>query len=233
MVPLNTPGFYNLRLRFRKVGSLQFVSHLDLVRTFSKIVVRSKLPLWYTEGFNPKPKLVFSAPLSVGIQSETEFLDVRLSRYVDPADALTAMNENVTDEMRFFDAYYAETKLSEIAFLSYEIRVLTDGVGDALAKQCEEVLLAGTVEAEKKSKDGEAKRVDIRPLIRELKAEAKDGFLVLYATLSADSSTFLNPDLLIRVLKEKGLILGKDDPLTESLSVVRLQAFDKEMRPFR
>ena len=60
MVQVNTP--INLRVKFKKVGALQYVSHLDLVRTMHKIIVRAKLPLWYTEGFNPKPKMVFAAP---------------------------------------------------------------------------------------------------------------------------------------------------------------------------
>ncbi len=233
MVSLNPNGFYNLRFRFRKVGNLQFVSHLDLVRTFSKIAVRTKLPLWFTEGFNPKPKLVFSPPLSIGVESETEFLDVRLTQYVDPETALAAMNQNVTEEMRFFDAYYAETKLSDIAFISYEIRIQTAGVSEELAKKCQETLLADTVLAVKKGKDGEDKTVDIRPGIHSLTVEEKDGALLLYATLSSDSSSFLNPDLLIRVLKEKCNVFAKDDPTEEFLSVKRIAMLDKDMKDFR
>ena len=72
----NTPIVF--RIKFKKVGNLKYVSHLDLVRTMHKIIVRSKLPLWYTEGFNPKPKMVFAAPLSIGTESLVEFMDLRL-----------------------------------------------------------------------------------------------------------------------------------------------------------
>ncbi|MBE6696393.1 MAG: DUF2344 domain-containing protein, partial [Ruminococcaceae bacterium] len=43
-----------LRVKFKKTGNLQYISHLDLVRTVHKMLVRVKMPLWYTEGFNPK-----------------------------------------------------------------------------------------------------------------------------------------------------------------------------------
>ena len=49
-----------VRLKFKKVGSLQYISHLDLQRTFYRIIERACLPVWYTKGFNPHAKLVFS-----------------------------------------------------------------------------------------------------------------------------------------------------------------------------
>ena len=92
-VKSNTPIV--LRVKFFKKGDLQYVSHLDLVRTMNKIVVRSHLPLYYTEGFNPKPKMVFAAPLSIGTESYTEFLDLRLRDIVDPKLAMDALNSNM------------------------------------------------------------------------------------------------------------------------------------------
>ena len=76
-----------IRFRMKKMGSLQYISHLDLVRTMHKVIVRAKLPLWYTEGFNPKPKMVFAAPLSIGTESECEFMDIRLNDYIAPEEA--------------------------------------------------------------------------------------------------------------------------------------------------
>ena len=69
-----------VRIRFRKVGDLQYISHLDLQRTFSRILVRAKIPMWYTKGFNPHAKVIFGLPLSVGTESECEFIDLRLER---------------------------------------------------------------------------------------------------------------------------------------------------------
>ena len=95
---------YTIRFKFKKLGSLQYISHLDLVRTMHKIVVRSTLPLKYTEGFNPKPKMVFAAPLSIGTESLCEFLDLKLSERVDESLALALMNKNMTDERQVIEA---------------------------------------------------------------------------------------------------------------------------------
>ena len=89
-----------LRFKFIKRGSLQYISHLDLVRTMHKVIVRAKLPLWYTEGFNPKPKMIFAAPLSIGTESECEFMDLRMNEYIDPSEAMARINANMTSEMQ-------------------------------------------------------------------------------------------------------------------------------------
>ena len=86
-----------IRFKFKKVGNLQYISHLDLVRTMNKIIVRANLPLWYTEGFNPKPKMVFAAPLSIGCESFCEFLDLRLTERIDPEVAKERLNANMTE----------------------------------------------------------------------------------------------------------------------------------------
>ena len=80
-----------IRVKFRKVGDLQYISHLDLQRTFSRVLVRAGLPLWYTQGFNPHIKMVFGLPLPVGCESECEFLDLRLARVKKACDEYGAI----------------------------------------------------------------------------------------------------------------------------------------------
>ena len=65
-----------VRIRFEKTGALQYISHLDLHRTFCRLFVRNGVPVWYSEGFTPHPRLVFATPLSVGAESVCEYLDV-------------------------------------------------------------------------------------------------------------------------------------------------------------
>ena len=231
MVQVNTQPV-TIRFRFRKVGSLMYISHLDLVRTFSKIVIRSGLPLWFTEGFNPKPKMVFSAPLSVGVESETEYLDLRLTERVDPADALARMNRNVTDELRMAEAYYPDCKLSDLAWLSYRIDIYTDGVTDDLAAACERTLTAPEVPVVKKNKDGE-KTVDIRPRIREVSVKNENGHLHIEGVFSADQSSFLNPDLILQALKDAHGILSSGNLLSEYVTVLRTHAYRADMTDFR
>ena len=176
----NTP--INLRVKFKKVGSLQYISHLDLVRTMMKIVTRAELPLWYTEGYNPKPKMVFAAPLSIGTESVAEFMDIRLSEKVDTKWAVNALNANLTDELVVTDAYYPDCKLTELKWLGYTVTVDTLGASELLADACTQALAEPSVRVNKKEALGGAE-MEIAHLIRSATAEYRDGKIYVSLTL--------------------------------------------------
>ncbi len=226
--------YITLRIKFKKVGSLQYISHLDLVRTMHKIIVRSKLPLWYTEGFNPKPKMIFAAPLSIGTESLCEFMDLRLIDDIPAEEVKERLNSNMTDEMQVIDAYYTEDKLTDMKWLSYAIGIKTDNATASLAEKCRAYLLGESVTVSKKAKPREeAKTVDIRPLIKDIKAVFKDELIHLDAVLSADASSFLNPEYVIKALKSECGILANPDLTKEYYTVMRLEAFKEDMTPFK
>ncbi len=226
--------YVTLRLKFKKVGSLQYISHLDLVRTMSKIITRAKLPLWYTEGFNPKPKMIFAAPLSIGTESVCEFMDLRLIDDISPDEAKARLNANMTDEMQVIDAYYTEEKLTDLKWLAYSIDINTDGASQELAKKCENALLAEEVMVTKKAKPREvAPTVDIRPLIKSASVELRDGVIHIDALLSADASSFLNPEYVVKALKGSCGILSNPDLTKEYYSIMRTAAYKGDMSEFK
>ncbi len=232
MVQVNNNTPINLRFKFKKVGRLQYISHLDLVRTMSKIIVRAKLPLWYTEGFNPKPKMVFAAPLSVGTESVTEFVDIRLSERMDPAEALARINKNMTEDMQALACYEPVRKLTELKWLSYSISVKTANADAALAAACEAALLSPSVTVEKKTKSGDMKTVDIRPLIKSASAVFDGELIRISCLLSADQSSFLNPEYVIDVLKSCCGILRGENLLSEYYTIMRERAYLDDMSEF-
>ncbi len=230
MVQVNNAPI-TLRVKFYKKGSLQYISHLDLVRTMMKIIVRAKLPLWYTEGFNPKPKLTFAAPLSIGTESMCEFMDIRLTERMNPKLALAALNVNMTNEMQATEAYYPDTKLTALRYLEYIININTSDSSNDLAKFCEDMLSSSELPILKKTKSGEA-IVDIKPLIKSASAEYTHGYIRISCVLSADPSAFLNPEYIIKVLRDKCGILSSDDLTSESYSILRTNAYKEDMTPF-
>ncbi len=225
----NTP--INLRIKFKKVGSLQYISHLDLVRTMTKIVTRSHLPLWYTEGFNPKPKMVFAAPLSIGTESDSEFMDLRLSERVDPTLAMNALNANMTDELVVTQAYYPDTKLTELKWLGYTVVIDTADASTELARECEAAFCESSIKVNKKAALGGAE-MEIKHLIRSVTAEYKDGKIYLECLLSADASAFLNPEYVVKYLRGKCGILSSPNLLSEGYSIYRHSAFKADMSEF-
>lgn len=226
--------YVTLRIKFKKVGSLQYISHLDLVRTMHKIIIRSKLPLWYTEGFNPKPKMIFAAPLSIGTESLCEFMDLRLIDDIPAEEAMARLNANMTDEMQVIEAYYTEDKMTELKWLSYAIDIKTDGASPELADKCRDLLLGESVVITKKAKPREeAQTADIRPLIKSVDSAFSDGFIRLTAVLSADASAFLNPEYLIKALRSGVGILSNPDLTKEYYTIMRNEAYKADMSIFR
>jgi radical SAM-linked protein len=75
----------NLRVRFAKLGRVRFTSHRDVARMWERALRRARLPIAYTEGFSPRPKISFGLALPVGCESVAEYLDVSLAEDVDPA----------------------------------------------------------------------------------------------------------------------------------------------------
>ncbi len=225
----NTPIV--LRIKFKKVGNLQYVSHLDLVRTMHKIIVRSKLPLWYTEGFNPKPKMVFAAPLSIGTESLVEFMDLRLVERIDPVTAIASLNANMTDELVVLDAYYPESKLTDLKWLSYVITLDTAGASAELAENINSALRADAMHVAKKQKPDDT--VDIKPLIRFASAVYDGGLIRVDCTLSADASSFLNPEYLVKYLRSACGLLSNENIMAESYSILRHGAYAADMSEYR
>ena len=75
----------------------------------TKIFVRAKAPLWYSKGFNPHAKLIFALPLSVGVQSECEYLDVRVERAIPPLELM----EHITNAGSIFLGRFAPEALGD------------------------------------------------------------------------------------------------------------------------
>lgn len=225
--------FTTLRIRFRKVGSMQYISHLDLQRTLGRVFIRAGLPLWFTKGFNPHPKLNFAMPLSVGTQSECELLDLRFKKDMDIGDVMERMNRQLTDELRVIEVYEPTTKFSDIAYAAYEYEIHTTGANQALADRIHALLHTAPLMMTKRTKSGE-KEIDIIPQIRRAEAcyDAEKDCIHLSAELSATTDNFLNPELLMTALIQHcGIMQG--DPMAEHYSIIRRRILTESGEDFR
>lgn len=77
-----------LRFRFSKTGSLALLSHLDLVRLMERALRRSGLPVSFTGGFHPLPRVQFALALPLGAEADGEWMDIEFIHEIDPAAAL-------------------------------------------------------------------------------------------------------------------------------------------------
>lgn len=222
----------HVRLKFVKVGTLQYISHLDLQRTFNRIINRACLPVWYTKGFNPHIKLVFSTPLSVGSESVCEYLDIRIDREMSCEEIMERLNAEMTEEFHIVEAYVPESDFSEIKWATYELSLCTDGASAEMAEKVQETLTSSPLNLIKRTKSGE-KEIDIIPLISSVKTEynADKSSIEIEATVSASSTEYLSPEMLVTGLKERlGILSG--DPTREHYSIMRTQLLKEDMTVF-
>lgn len=176
-----------VRIKFSKVGSLQFISHLDLNRTMKTVMIRAGIPIKYSEGFNPHPKMVFALPLSIGAESVTELLDFKITKPMPKAELIERLNNAFPPEMRVLDAYKPNSKFLSIRYAEYELENDEDFSVEELEK--DEIVLL------KRTKSGE-KMTDIKPMINSYKKEGNR----LTCVLSASPDRYLNPDYIAKVL---------------------------------
>ena len=220
-----------IRFKFRKVGNLQFISHLDLQKAMAKVLVRAKAPLWYSKGFNPHAKLIFALPLSVGAQSECEYLDVRVERAIPPLELMEHINAELTEELRFLDAYYPETALEDIYWAEYDFSIKTTGADENMALDVEKLLKAEQVIILKKAKDKYKKiffkEVDIAPYVRDVSVNFDGEIIKINAKLSASinqTHPHINPENIVTMLKDKlGILSG--DVTKEQYDIIRTRIY--------
>ena len=208
------------------MGSLQFISHLDLQRTFSRVLVRADIPMWYTQGFNPHAKVVFGLPLSVGTESECEFIDLRLDRDIPPEELRRRLNRELTCEMEISEAYEPTSKFSDIVWARYEMTLKFAGASAGIAADLQKLWTTSPLLMTKKTTSGE-KEIDLIPLVREMRViynADRPGEIRARALLAASEGNYLNPELLIAAARrELGILSG--DPASEEYSILRSHVY--------
>ncbi len=211
---LDTP--ITVRVIFQKTGNLQYFSHLDLQRTWQRVLVRASIPMWYTQGFNPHSMITFGVPLPVGSEGMEEMVDLRIDRKITPAEIKDQLNAELTNEMQVSEVYIPTTSFSDIAWGTYQMTLKTPGDPNEIANAINAIFApdAQPIIMTKRSKSGD-KEVNILPMIHAVKAVASDGLIRLRATLRAGNTENLNPEYLIKAMRERLGILPEDGAMDE------------------
>ena len=113
------------RVWFKKLGAAKYISHLDLMRTFTRVFRMSGVPIWYTEGFNPHPFMTFAQPLPVGTEALKEAVDIKLTEETDLALVLEKIRAVSPDCLPVFDVTAPVYKFADISHALYSITVET------------------------------------------------------------------------------------------------------------
>lgn len=201
-----------LRAKFSRGEPVKYISHLDTLRTFERAIRRAGIPIAYSKGFNPRPQMSFGLPLSVGVTSVSELVDLEMDERIAPEEFRERMNDNMPEGFRIIEAGYIDTKeslMSSIGTASYKVRVVLEAEKaeeEELKKSIKSFLLKNHIVVNKESK-GKIKGIDIRDDIFEFELldynKRESGFSMV---LSAGSVSNLKPELVIKAFNnETGL----------------------------
>lgn len=93
-----------VRLRFAKTGDLRLVSHRDLMRCLERTVRRAGLPVAYSQGFNPRPRIVFALALALGTEALREVVELELTEPLGPSEVLRRLSAFAPEGFEFTEA---------------------------------------------------------------------------------------------------------------------------------
>ncbi len=200
------------KIMFSVLGSARFLSHLDLLRLFERACRRAGLPMAYSQGFNPHPKISIASPLAVSIAGEREFLEIELTEELNLEDIIKNLNKNLVGGIKVLAVQKIADRekplMSQISRATYLLQCdTTDDVEQAdVDKVINKLLQRSEITIERNVK-GRVKTVNIRPGILALNGTVKKRGIEIEAELRAGSQGSVRLDELLQELKKAGLAI--------------------------
>ncbi|OLA94831.1 MAG: hypothetical protein BHW64_02130 [Candidatus Melainabacteria bacterium LEY3_CP_29_8] len=193
-----------IRVKYKKLGDLKYLSHLDMQNVIIKILNRCGFDLDYTNGFNPTPKISFSQALGLFMESDCEFFDFCIFDDIKESDIKNLLSENtsqnlVIDGVKIYNEK-PKTLDKTIEWAQYEVELLSNENKINILNTIKERILDENFEIKKENK--KKKTIQNIKVVKSLK-EAKIVNDKLYITLKTGTSQSDIPNIRCDVLIEK------------------------------
>jgi len=194
-----------IRIRFSRGEELKFISHLDIMRLWQRALHRAGIPLAYTEGFSPHPRISLAAPLAVGVTSEAELMDVFCSKWVSPHSFTAAVSQQLPPGIEISQVHMVAPTLpslqSQVSHTEYEVETETDK-DQAAIKAALDSLLALEELPWHHQRDTGTRNYDLRALIDDLWLVGwRRGHCTIGMKLRCDSSGSGRPEQVAAALE--------------------------------
>lgn len=156
-----------IRITFVKQGPLRYTGHLDLHKLWERAARRAALPLAYSQGFHPQPKMNMAAALPLGFSSRCEVMDMRLERDISLEDLPARLNETLPSGLQVVEVEQVEERApalqTQVVSAEYEV-TLTESIDRSELKQ----KIDSVIESKSIPRERRGKMYDLRPLIEEI-----------------------------------------------------------------
>lgn len=194
------------RLQFEKREEVKYIGHLDTMRTFTRCIKRTNLPIKFSSGFNPRVQLSFALPLAVGITSECEYFDLELNGDVEPDEIVNELSKTMPTGFKILNCIKLEKGKSLMASVKeakYQIHldVDTENIMEII-QNIQELLNQDNIEVEKQGKGNKEEIINIKPLIIDFLVE-EINYHTIRVTIHcfAGSRDNLNPNYVLQAIK--------------------------------
>lgn len=191
------------RLKFTKQGYVKFVGHLDTIRMFQRAIRVARLPISYSQGFNPHAKVFFALPLSVGVGSCGEYMDMLTDTDIHVEEAVATLNTILPEGIKIVEASVIKegtpSLMSLVTAADYRITFEKNQLTPEQIEGAKERLNASELVVLKKGKK-KTKEVDIKPLIQQVEIKEEENGTIFEVRIAAGSMENLNVDLLLKSL---------------------------------
>lgn len=193
----------NVRVFYAKQGRMKYVSHLDMNRYMVRLFKVAKIPAWYTEGFNQHLYLTFAQPLSLGITTDYDVIDLKI---VDDSFTnemvLKALQEKACEGIVILNVAEPWMKTAELTYASYTIVYKDEDNG--LLESLERLLNGNVIPAEKKGKKNKITLLNLAEKIKNIETVREDGVLTVKVILPAGNTETINPMLFLQSFESAG-----------------------------
>jgi len=192
-----------LRIKFGRGEEIKFISHLDIMRLWDRAFHRAHIPLAYSEGFNPHPKMSLAAPLAVGLTSEAELMDVFVARTVTPHWFTSALTQQLPPGITILGVFQAALTLpslqSQVRYADYRVQLDADEAKDT--EKAVSALLAMERLPWQHRRDTGQRSYDLRALISDLRVVSiTESGCTLEMKLRCDSGGSGRPEQVVLAL---------------------------------
>lgn len=180
----------------------KYISHLDLLRTFTRAIMRSGLPVRYSQGFNPHQLITFSLPLPIGVTSVCEYVDIDFDDMASNEEITEKLNLNLPMDMRIIGIGEIVHKASEISAAEYVIELLSDGKIDT--ELIDKFFESKEIPAEKKTKKKGIVSVNLMEFIKSYTfVKQTENGSVIDVVLCAGGEKNIKPEILTDALVKR------------------------------
>lgn len=218
----------SIRIWFTKKDASKYISHLDLTRCLIRAFRRTDIPLWYTEGFNPHPYLVFGLPLPLGVEGLREVLDIRLTddSYSNER-VLSELNRVTVPGIEFLEVAEPLEKNLSINKAKYSVEIPNIDNAKDFYNKIKSEIEKNNIIIEKKTKKGGIKEINVCEHLLDFNCNFDGSVVNLSFILPAGNDFTVNPVMFCNVLFER---VGMSSVLHR---IVRHNLLTKDLKEFK